>query len=199
MVAEIMLAPVCTIMLLDDKNEELVIKATQSHSQAYVKKPNIKVHKSLMGRVVLERKPLQIRNVTEEKSYVYQELARKEGLTSLAAVPMMIKDKVIGVFNLYTSKERAFSQEEIQLISTFANQAAMAIENTKLMSETMAMQEALETRKLIERAKGLLIHSERIAEDEAYRRIQQKSMNMRKSMREIAEAIILAAEMHGQG
>jgi GAF domain-containing protein len=197
MVAETMNAPVCTIMLLDEKKQELSIKATQSHSQAYAKKPNIKVHKSLIGRVVLERQPLLIRNVTEEKSYVYQELAKQEGLCSLVAVPMMIKDRVIGVFNLYTSKERSFSQEEIQLISTFANQAAVAIENTKLMSETMAMQEALETRKLIERAKGLLINSEKISEDEAYRRIQQKSMNLRKSMREIAEAIILAAELRG--
>jgi signal transduction protein with GAF and PtsI domain len=199
MVAETMNAPVCSVMLLDEKRQELVLKATQSHSQAYVHKPNIKIQKSLLGRVVLERKPLVIRNVTEEKGYFYRELALQEGLCSLVAVPMMIKEKVIGVFSLYTSKERAFPPEEIQLISTIANQAAVAIENTKLMSETMAMQEALETRKLVERAKGFLIRSERIAEEEAYRRIQQKSMNLRKTMREISEAIILAAELRGQG
>jgi signal transduction protein with GAF and PtsI domain len=140
MVAETMNAPVCSIMLLDEKNQELVMKATQSLSQAYARKPNVKIHKSLLGRVILERKPLVIRNVTEEKGYVYQELARREGLCSLVAVPMLIKDKPIGVFCLYTSKERLFPPEEIQLISTIANQAAVAIENTKLMSETMAMQ-----------------------------------------------------------
>jgi signal transduction protein with GAF and PtsI domain len=198
MVAEMMNAPVCSIMLLDDKSQELVLKATQSHSSAYLKKPNIKIHRSLIGKVVLERRPLVIRNVTEEKGYVNQELARQEGLRSLVAVPMMIKDKVIGVFNLYTNKVRDFAQEEIQLISTIANQAAVAIENTKLMSETIAMQEALETRKLIERAKGILIRSEKMTEEEAYRRIQQKSMNLRKSMREISEAIILAAELRDQ-
>jgi AmiR/NasT family two-component response regulator len=107
----------------------------------------------------------------------------------------MIKNSVIGVFNLYTSQERQFSNEEIQLISTVANQAAVAIENTKLMADTLSMQEALQTRKLVERAKGLLIKEERITEDEAYRRIQQKSMKLRKSMREIAEAIVLAAEI----
>jgi signal transduction protein with GAF and PtsI domain len=197
MVAETMNAPVCSIMLLDEKNQELVLKATQSHSQAYVHKPNIKVQKSMLGRVVLERKPLVIRNVTEEKGYSYRELARQEGLCSLVAVPMMIKEKVIGVFSLYTSTEHPFPPEEIQLISTIANQAAVAIENTKLMSETMAMQEALETRKLVERAKGFLIRSERITEEEAYRRIQQKSMNLRKTMREISEAIVLAAELRG--
>jgi AmiR/NasT family two-component response regulator len=198
MVAETMNAPVCSIMLLDEKNQELVLKATQSHSPAYLKKPNIKIHRSLIGKVVLERRPLVIRNVTEEKGYVNQELARQADLRSLVAVPMMIKDKVIGVFNLYTNQERDFAQEEIQLIFTIANQAAVAIENTKLMSETMAMQEALETRKLIERAKGILIRSQKMTEEEAYRRIQQKSMNLRKSMREISEAIILAAELREQ-
>lgn len=182
-------------MLLDEKKEELVIKATQSLGSAYASKPNIKVHKSLLGRVVMDRKPLIIRDVTEEKGYNYPELARQEGLRSLVSVPLMIKDKVIGVFNLYTSQERQFSNEEIQLLSTVANQAAVAIENTKLMTDTLAMQEALETRKLVERAKGVLIREEQLSENEAYRMIQQKSMKLRKSMREISEAIILAAEI----
>jgi signal transduction protein with GAF and PtsI domain len=198
MMAETMNSPICSIMLLDERKEELAIKATQSLSQAYAKKPNIKVHKSLLGRVVLDRRPLVIRDVTQEKGYLYPDLAKQEGLRSLISVPMMIKDSVIGVFNLYTAQERQFSQEEVQLLSTVANQAAVAIENTKLMSETIAMQEALETRKLVERAKGILIKGEKISEDEAYRRIQQKSMNLRKSMREISEAIILAAEIKEQ-
>ena len=143
----------------------------------------------------MDRKPLIIRDVTQEKGYNYPELARQEGLRSLVSVPLMIKDKVIGVFNLYTSQERQFSHEEIQLLSTVANQAAVAIENTKLMTETLAMQEALETRKLVERAKGILIREDKLSEDEAYRMIQQKSMKLRKSMREISEAIILAAEI----
>jgi signal transduction protein with GAF and PtsI domain len=195
MVAEAMTSPVCSIMLVDEKADELVIKASQSRSEDYKTKPNIKVRKSLLGNVVLNRKPLIIRDVTQEEGYMYPELAKREGLCSLISLPMMIKDKVIGVFNLYTSKERVFSHEEIQLLSTVANQAAVAIENTKLMSETIAMQEQLETRKLVERAKGILIRSEGIGEAEAYRRIQIKSMNLRKSMREISEAIILAAEI----
>ncbi len=195
MMAEAMNSPICSIMLLDEKKEELVIKATQSLSHTYSHKPNIKVHKSLLGRVVLDHKPLVIRDVTQEKGYTYPELAKQEGLRSLVSVPLMIKNAVIGVFNLYTAQERQFSNEEIQLLSTVANQAAVAIENTKLMTETLAMQDALETRKLVERAKGILIKEENISESEAYRRIQQKSMKLRKSMREISEAIILAAEI----
>jgi transcriptional regulator with GAF, ATPase, and Fis domain len=126
------------------------------------------------------------RNWSSEEEQDHQELV---------SVPLMIKNSVIGVFNLYTSQERQFSNEEIQLISTVANQAAVAIENTKLMADTLSMRVALQTRKLVERAKGLLIKEEKITEDEAYRRIQQKSMKLRKSMREIAEAIVLAAEI----
>jgi signal transduction protein with GAF and PtsI domain len=198
MVAETMNSPVCSIMLLDEKKEELVLKASQSSSEDYNKKPNIKVNKSLLGRVVLNRKPLIIRDVTQEKGYLYAELAKREGLCSLISLPLLIKDKVIGVFNLYSSAERLFSQEEIQLLSTVASQVAVAIENTKLLGETMAMQEMLETRKLVERAKGILIRSDMISEEDAYRRIQVKSMNLRKSMKEISEAIILAAEIKEQ-
>jgi GAF domain-containing protein len=184
-------------MLLDDEGKELEIKATQSFSQAYASKPNIPVHRSLLGRVVKGGKPLVIRDVTQEKGYTYPELARQEGLRSLVSVPLMIKDMVIGVFNLYSSQERGFSREEMQLLTSVANQAAVAIQNAKLISETIAMREALETRKIVERAKGILLKEERLAEAEAYRRIQQKSMKLRKSMREISEAIILAAEVKG--
>lgn len=198
MMAETMNSPICSIMLLDEKGEELEIKATQTLSPAYSSKPNIKVRRSLLGRVIKERKPLVIRNVTQEKGYTYPELARQEGLRSLVSVPLIVKDSVIGVFNLYSSQERKFSREEMQLLTSVANQAAVAIQNTKLMSETITMREALKTRKLVERAKGILLREEQLTEATAYRRIQQKSMKLRKSMREISEAIILADEVKGK-
>ena len=195
MMAETMNSPICSIMLLDDEGKELEIKVTHSLSQAYASKPNIPVHRSLLGRVVKGRKPLVIRDVTKERGYAYRELARREGLRSLVSVPLMIKDLVIGVFNLYSSQERSFSREEMQLLTSVANQAAVAIQNAKLMSEAISMREALKTRKIVERAKGILLKEENLAEAEAYRRIQKKSMKLRKSMREISEAIILAAEV----
>ena len=67
------------------------------------------------------------------------------------------------------------------------------------MSETIAMREALETRKIIERAKGILLQEEHLAEADAYRRIQQKSMKLRKSMREISEAISWPPKSRGEG
>jgi AmiR/NasT family two-component response regulator len=58
----------------------------------------------------------------------------------------------------------------------------------------MAVQKALETRKVVERAKGILQVEANLAEEEAYKRIQQQSRRLRKPMKEIAEAIILASE-----
>jgi two-component system, response regulator PdtaR len=71
----------------------------------------------------------------------------------------------------------------------------MVIENTELMVKTKIIQEELESRKLLERAKGILMKEQHLSEDEAYRLMQKHSMDSRKSMRQIAEAIILASEM----
>src|SRR3989442_1600967 len=72
---------------------------------------------------------------------------------------------------------------------------SIAIENTTLMEKSFEMQEALEVRKLVERAKGLLMRSKQISEEEAFRIMQRQSMDTRRSMREIAEAILLAGEL----
>lgn len=65
-------------------------------------------------------------------------------------------------------------------------------QNRQLMSEVSNLTERLESRKLVEKAKGVLMEREGVSEAEAYRRIQQQSMNQRMSMREVAEAIIIA-------
>ena len=89
----------------------------------------------------------------------------------------------------------SFSDEEINLLQSVANQAAVAIENTTLSKQSSAMQEALETRKVVEKAKGILMKQGKIGEDEAFRLIQRQSMNNRKTMREIADAVILTSKI----
>jgi signal transduction protein with GAF and PtsI domain len=194
MTANVMDSKICSIMLLDEKKEELVIAATQSLSQAYVNKPNLKIGQSVSGRVVLEKRPITVLNVTREPGYMYPEVARKEGIVSLLSVPMMIKDRVIGVINSYTRSEHEFVREEIDILQAVANQAAVAIENTHLNQEILAAKEALESRKTVERAKGILMTELGVSEDDAYKKIHRKSMDLRKSMKEVAEAIILTAD-----
>jgi len=182
-------------MLLDPEREELRIAATQSLSESYRRKPNLKVGQSISGQALKERRPIAVLDVTKDPGYMYPDLARKEGLCSLLSVPMLVKDKPIGVINSYTSHEHLFSAEEIKVLQAVASQAAIAIENTTLMEKSFEMQEALEVRKLVERAKGLLMRSKQISEEEAFRIMQRQSMDTRRSMREIAEAILLAGEL----
>jgi len=193
MTAQMMNSKICSLMLLDPPSGELRIVATQSLSDLYRRKPNLKVGQSISGRAVQERRPVTVLDVNRERDYMYPEIARKEGLCSLLSVPMLIRDRAIGVINSYTSIPHVFSSEEIKVLQAIANQAAIAIENTKLVEKSFEMQEALEVRKLVERAKGLLMQAKGITEEQALRLIQRQSMDTRKSMREVAEAVILAS------
>jgi signal transduction protein with GAF and PtsI domain len=195
MTAEMMGSATCSIMLLDVERDELRIAATQSLSEMYRSKPNLKVGQSISGQALKERRPIAVLDVTKDRDYMYPDLARKEGLCSLLSVPMLVKDKPIGVINSYTAQEHSFSAEERKLLQAVANQAAIAIENTSLMEKSFEMQEALAVRKAVERAKGLLMRTLHIAEEEAFRLMQRQSMDTRRSMREIADAILLAGEL----
>lgn len=190
---------ICSLMLLDEKKQELVIRATQSISESYNQKPPLKVGEGIAGKVVRQMKPITVYDVTEEKEYKYKDIARKEGLASLLCVPLLVKSRAIGVVNLYTSKPHNFSKNEIHMLTAVANQAAMVIENTELMVKSKIIQEELETRKLVEKAKGILMKEQDLSEDVAYRTIQKYSMDSRKSMRQVAEAIVTAQAVKGKG
>jgi signal transduction protein with GAF and PtsI domain len=193
--AEMLNSKICSIMLLDEKKESLVIRATQALSENYRKKPNVKVNQSLSGEVLKNKKPLVVYDVRQEEKYMFSELAKKEGLSSMLIAPMVVKNKAVGIINIYTKTLHKFTKEEIDIIQLVANQAAVAIENTKLMEETIKAKEALEARKVIDRAKGILMEMCNISEDAAYKLIHKKSMDSAKPMKDIAEAIILTSEL----
>lgn len=192
--AEMLNSKICSIMILDPKGRELIIKATQSLSEVYKKKPNVKVNASISGEVIKNRQPIAIYDVRKEKKYGYKDIAIKEHLTSLLSVPMVVKDKAIGIINVYTKEPHVFIAEEIDMLQMVANQAAVAIEHTQLIEETLKAKEALETRKIVERAKGILMKLNNLSEDAAYRLIHKKSMDSCRSMKEIAESILLMDE-----
>lgn len=193
--AEVMNSKICSLLLLDEEKNELVIRATQSVSEAYNKKPNIKLGEGIAGMVAKENRPIVALDVKEDSRYLNREIAKKENLCSLLSVPLCVKGKVIGVLNSYTSSRHKFSKEEIDILTAVANQAAVVIENSNLMIKSKMIEEELKTRKIVERAKGILMESRGISEDDAYKKIQRQAMNLRRSMREIAEAIILAKEL----
>jgi len=193
--AEIMNSKISSLMLLDPESKELMIKATQSVSEEYNKKPNIKLGQGIIGKVAETNKPVCVLDVKQDERYINRDIARREGLCSLASVPMSVKGRVIGVLNCYTSKKHKFTKPELEVLTALANQAAVAIENAELDLRVRSAEEALTTRKLVERAKEILSEEANILPSQAYRLIQKQSMDSRKSMREIAEAIILAREL----
>jgi signal transduction protein with GAF and PtsI domain len=198
MVAETLDSPVCSIMLVDEDRRELVISAARCSSPDYMHKMPLKIEDSLLGRVVREGRPIMIRNVLEEKQYRYPELARKTGLASLLSVPLMTREEVMGTINIYTREVRQFTDEEIGFVKVVAGQAAIAIENARLMSETLEMKRTLEARKLVERAKGILQYKHSLTEEEAYLRLRNESRRLRRPMRDLAEAVIMADDLEKQ-
>lgn len=196
--AEVMNSKISSLMLLDPEKKELIVRATQSISESYNKKANIKLGEGIAGIVAQDNKPIVVLDVKEDSRYLNQDIARKESLCSLASVPLAVKGKVIGVLNSYTSKKHKFTKQELGLLTALASQAAIAIENAELDLRARSAEEALTTRKLVERAKDILSQEVNIIPSEAYRLIQKQSMDSRKSMREIAEAIILSHDIKGK-
>jgi signal transduction protein with GAF and PtsI domain len=195
--AEVMGSKICSLMLLDPGKKELAIKATQSISKEYINKNPLKLGEGIAGKVALENKPIAVYSILDNKIYKYKEIARNEKLESLLCVPLHVKGKVIGVLNTYTSEPHEFGDYEVNILKTVADQAAIVIENYRLVVETKVIKEELETRKAVEKAKGILMKEQGLTEDEAFRKIQKFAMDNRKPMRDIAEAIILANEMKG--
>jgi GAF domain-containing protein len=193
--AQMLNSKICSLMLLDEKKESLIIKATQSLSEVYKNKPPVKVGESVSGRVIKEKKPIMVYDVTKDELYAYPEVAREEGLKSLLSVPMSFKSEVIGVINIYTSYPHHFTPEEVRIAQAVANQAAVAIENVKLWREAEKAKEALETRKLVERAKGILMEKLNLSEREAHRKLQKISMEKGVPIKKLAESIILSSEL----
>ena len=193
--ANVMKAKICSLWLLDETTNELKIRATQTMSREYLKERVLKVGEGIVGLVAKDKKAITILNVLEDARYKEKKLAKKEGLVSMVSVPMMNKKKAIGVINCYTTTAYKFVKSDSSLLSTVANQAAVAIINTELMVKTKIVQEELQTRKKVEKAKGLLMKSQKLSEEEAYNLIRKSSMNKRVAMKDIAEAIILASEI----
>ncbi len=122
----------CSLMLLDEEGQELVIAASQGLSEQYVSKANIKVGQSIAGKVIQEGRPIAVPDIRSDPRHAYPELAAREGLCSMLSVPLSLKEGIIGVLNIYTEKVHVFSQHEINLFTSLASQAAIAIENARL-------------------------------------------------------------------
>lgn len=141
MIARTMNYRVCTVMLLDAESQELVIKATQSKSPEYTRKPRLKVGESVAGRAAAEGAVVTVPDVRRHPEYRFPDVAQRAGLCSLASVPLWFQGQVIGVLNCYTEKSHDFSKEEIAVLQALGAQAALAIEAARLSVKGAVIQE----------------------------------------------------------
>lgn len=132
---------VCTVRLLDENRQELVVRATQSPAKAYQSKRAIKLGESIAGRAIAENRPIIVPDVQVSEDYIGHDLAVQQGLRSMICVPLTIQQRPVGVLSCYTSEVRDFEQDEISALETLAKQAAVSIEHAKLQVRDTLMQE----------------------------------------------------------
>ncbi len=189
---------ICSLWLVDENESPPLVrlKATQSLDREYVKDRALRLHEGVVGYVVSTQRPLVIDNVLENDRFKEKEMARKLGLVSMVGVPLLGKeDRVIGVLNCFTKKPHVFSATDINMLTAVASQAAVAIHNTELIIKTRVIEQELKSRKIIDRAKEILMHRRQMSGEESYHWIRKRSMDTRKSMLDIAEAIVLSDEL----
>ena len=121
-----------SLRLLDEERHQLDLKAANGLSETYLNKGIVDVERSVVDRIVLEGEPVAIPDVRQDPNFQYSKEAGIEGLTGMAAIPLMIYEHAIGVLHVYTSDTHEFGPEELSFLSAIANIGAQAIQRTRL-------------------------------------------------------------------
>jgi signal transduction histidine kinase len=140
---QLMEAKVGSLLLLDESGQWLDLKASHGAGRDYLGKPRLSVGDSLAGTVVRRQKPAQVDNVYASGRYQNIGVARREGLVSLLSVPLVFGDRSLGALNVYKGEPHYFSNDEIRILSAFADLSALAIEKARLYERIVDMEEQL--------------------------------------------------------
>jgi len=195
-VDEVSCADSILIYILDKKKEELILRASRNPHSDLLTKITMKMGEGITGWVARQRKPVAIsEGANRDTRFKYFRSLPEDKFEAFLSVPIMTKRVVVGVINIQHKTKHVHATTEIQLLSAVGKLVGGAVENAMLIEETLELKEAIEIRKVVEKAKGILMKRKKINEDEAYRKIQKESMDRRKSIKDISDAIILADQM----
>jgi signal transduction histidine kinase len=139
----LMRAKLGSLMMLDESGMWLDLRASFGAGAAYIGKPRLGVEESLLGVAVRRKKAIQVENVQTSSRYQNVEVAQREGLVSLLSVPLVFSGEAIGALNVYTGHPYLFSDEEIRILSAFAELSAIAIEKARLYERVVDVEELL--------------------------------------------------------
>ena len=156
----------------------------------------MKVGEGITGLVAETKKTVAIyTKAYEDKRFKLFSSLPEDKFEGFLSVPIIFKNSVIGVINVQHKKSKKYPKKEINFLETIAKQIGGILEVSRLIYETNVLKEALETQKLINKAKSILMKSGGLSEQEAHQLLVKKSMDKRRSLKEVAEAIILAQEV----
>jgi len=122
-----------SVRLLGPRRRRLHLAAAEGLSQAYLNKGEVRVADSpIDNRVLTENTHVILYDVGAEPGYQYPEEAAREGIRSVLAVPLRLRDRIVGVLRVYSAQPHRFTSEEIAMVEAVADLGAIALENARL-------------------------------------------------------------------
>lgn len=193
----------CLVYLLDHASGEIVLRASQVPHANAIGNLSMKMGEGVTGWVAEHKSVVALgSNASQDHRFKRFPALVEDTYEAFLSVPLVSSGDLIGVINVHHRSRHNHAPEEIALLTFIGEQMGVATsrslladENQRLIEETQEMKRQLETRKLVERAKGILQHRYNLTEEEAYLRLRNESRRMRRSMKELAEAVILAEDL----
>jgi len=180
----------CFVYLLEEG--DLVLRASRNPHPQLVNRLKLKLGQGITGWVAEHREPVAVpRHAFADPRFKLFGDLPEDRYESFLSVPMASGGRLLGVINVQNRAPYHYSAREISLTATVGFMIGAEVERARLESENAALSARLESRKIVERAKGILQRELKISEEAAYRAMQQESQQRRKSMRDIAEAVLL--------
>jgi uroporphyrinogen-III synthase len=186
----------CLVYVLE--GDELVLRASKNKHPGVVDSLKLRLGQGITGWVAENGEPVAVsENARSDPRFEFFQELPEDSFEAFLSVPLMSRGRVVGVINLQHRHPHVYNKRQIQLISTIGFLVGAEIEMARLEEVNSSLAEQLQTRKVVERAKGILQRELNMNEEEAYLALQRQSRQKRRSMKEIAEAIVLSDEVKG--
>jgi len=184
----------CFVYVLEA--DKLVLRASHNPHIDLVDRLDISMGQGITGWVAEHRQPVAIASkASEDARFVLFKNIPEDSFEAMLCTPILCSSKVVGVINLQHRLSYRHSEVEVRLLSMIGFLVGAEIERARLETENLQLTDRLETRKAVDRAKGVLQRDLLLNESDAYRLMQRESRQRRKSMRDIAEAILLGDDL----
>lgn len=184
----------CFLYVLD--RNQLVLRASKNPHSNLIDKVAIPLGKGITGWVAAHKQHVAIpADAPKDPRFERFGNLPEDSYEAFLSVPILCRGKLVGVINMQHRDPHHHSQHQIRLVTLLGYLVGAEVELARMEEEKLQLANQLETRKLMERAKGILQKELGVDEEAAYLALQKQSRQRRKSIREIAEAIILMEDM----